>query len=91
MQTSDSEQVECASLLKRFFDILWSLVPETENDSAEEACYLGRVLQTTTKRSLHPCTRFLRRLQDGISTTLSNSCAILRVTKQTRRDEYRGA
>src|SRR6266487_6490415 len=82
MQTSDSKKVKRAGLLKRFLNVFGCLVPDAKHDPADKTLHLARALQSPAKRVLHPCPRFLSRMQNRVSTAVSNERAILRIANE---------
>src|SRR4029077_15203604 len=84
VQTSHREEVKRACLLKRFFDVLWSLMAQAQRDDAQKILHLGRIIQTAADRALHPSARALRRAQDRTTSAFAEQNTVFWITnKQT--------
>src|SRR5215471_6228603 len=82
MQSSDSEKVNRAGLLKRLLNVFRCFVPNAEDDPTDEIFYLGRLVEASAQRILHPCPRRLCRSQDRIAAAVADHCAALRITSE---------
>src|ERR1051325_11112765 len=82
MQSSDREKVNRAGLLKRLLNIFRCFVPNAQDDSTDEAFYLGRIVQAAAQRVLHPGARRLCRTQHRIAYAVADQRAVFRITSE---------
>src|SRR5437763_13210323 len=71
-----------SSLLKRLLDVVDCLMTQSKHNSADEILHVGRILQRSTKNSLHPSTRNLSGPQNRITSSAFNHAAVFRVTNK---------